>query len=391
MLVMAPAAAFAGDPLTIGSPAPPLQLAVFLKGEPVTELRKGSVYAIEFSGINCAPCIRAMPLLTELEKKRPAVTLISVYSENEEEVRDHLAKHDAEIGYRVALDDDFVMDKTWMRAARVQGIPAVFLIDTEGIIAWIGNPTELDDQIENLRDGTLDRRLERMRLSFQQANVEAGIAWFERRDKSTEEWRRLRALLEERKWAEVIQGAEQAARDYSPDDWFEFLRIKLDALASNPETTDEALKFAAELSAIMTYSTLGDLGKERSGTFDPRIAQSLLTDGENDDSILTEAATLLLRRAEAGLENIKDEDERFWRRKYINQILAMVDAQKKDFTAAAKRMRETLKLIRDRQCPAEIPPEDREQWERDKQYHIASVEADLAEYVKAAETDQRRP
>ena len=105
--------ASAADPLTVGSPAPPLKLSAFLKGEPVKEMSRGSVYAIEFSGIQCVPCIRAMPQLTELQKKHPLVTFISVYSEKQEDVRNHIAKHDNEIGYRVAIDDNYATNATW--------------------------------------------------------------------------------------------------------------------------------------------------------------------------------------------------------------------------------------------------------------------------------------
>ena len=45
-------------PLTIGDPAPPLALKAFLKGEPIKELKKGTVYVIEFSGTQCAPLCR---------------------------------------------------------------------------------------------------------------------------------------------------------------------------------------------------------------------------------------------------------------------------------------------------------------------------------------------
>lgn len=376
-------AAFAADPLTLGSPAPALQLAAFLKGEPVKELRRGSVYAIEFSGTQCAPCVRAMPHLTELQKKRPEVILISVYSEKEEKVRAHFAQHDAEIGYRVALDDNGAMARSWQQASNVNGIPTVYVVGADGVLAWIGDPTDLDTVLGKLRDGKFDIRRERMRLAFGQADDGAFRAWEGRRESSEKQSSRLSALCEEGKWAEAVEGAERAAFDF-PDDAFAFRSTKLYALASDPKTTDQALNFAAELSAMMTWSRLGDLGKDRLGTFDAEIAQSLLDGEKNADPLIAEAATILLSRSEKGLKLIKDDEERFDRSRYINQVLAMVDARRNDFASAADRMRRTLDQINRRQCP-ETSPEGREKWEKKLRWQTEEVESSLAEYVQAAE------
>jgi thiol-disulfide isomerase/thioredoxin len=53
-----------------GKPAPPLQVAEWVKGEPVTltEL-KGKVVFLDFWGLWCGPCRRALPKLVELHKK----------------------------------------------------------------------------------------------------------------------------------------------------------------------------------------------------------------------------------------------------------------------------------------------------------------------------------
>ena len=110
------------DPLTIGTPAPPLDLGAFVKGEPVKELAKGVVHVIEFSGTECAPCVRCIPHLTELQKKHPQVVFISVYSEKEAAVRQFLAKHGEAMGFRVALDRNYAMMRTWLRAASFDAI-----------------------------------------------------------------------------------------------------------------------------------------------------------------------------------------------------------------------------------------------------------------------------
>ena len=45
--------------------------------------QEGDVYVIEFSGTQCAPCVEAMPILSELQQKYPKVPIISVYGEPE--------------------------------------------------------------------------------------------------------------------------------------------------------------------------------------------------------------------------------------------------------------------------------------------------------------------
>ena len=66
--------------------------------------------------------------------------------------------------YRVALDDKTSnqkgqMAKTWMEAAGRNGIPSAFLVDTKGVIAWIGHPMALkEDVIEQVIAGKFDVR-----------------------------------------------------------------------------------------------------------------------------------------------------------------------------------------------------------------------------------------
>jgi tetratricopeptide (TPR) repeat protein len=64
--------------------------------------------------------------------------------------------------YRVALDDNSdgtrgKMAETWMAAAGRNGIPSAFLIDSKGIIAWIGHPMAMkEDMIEQVLAGKFD-------------------------------------------------------------------------------------------------------------------------------------------------------------------------------------------------------------------------------------------
>jgi thiol-disulfide isomerase/thioredoxin len=380
LLIAAGRPAFAADPLTIGSPAPPLDLGAFVKGEPVKELAKGVVHVIEFSGTECAPCVRCIPHLTELQKKHPEVVFISVYSEKEPAVRQFLAKHGEAMGFRVALDRNYAMVTTWLRAASLAGIPTVFVVGADGALAWIGSPFDLADPLRKLLEGTLDTRFDRVRLQFEQADVASSRATQDRMDRSSKLLSRInRDLLMQRNWSEAIQAAEQAARDY-PEQGFLFNSYKLYALAANPETTDTAIEFAARLSATV-HSSWGDLA-QRSRAFDVEIAQCL-ANRENNDPRLLEAATILLRKAEASLSELQNDGDRINRKIYIGRIFATVHAHKKDFDAAAARLHEVLALVRERPFRAGAG-QDQEQWDRDQRAIISEIEAELAEYAKAA-------
>ena len=86
-------------------------------------------------------------------------------SENDDSgVAPFVKKMGDKMTYRVALDDKASnkqgqMAKTWMQAAGQRGIPSAFLVDTKGVIAWIGHPMKLKEQvIEEVLAGTFDVR-----------------------------------------------------------------------------------------------------------------------------------------------------------------------------------------------------------------------------------------
>jgi hypothetical protein len=48
------------------------------------------------------------------------------------------------------------MAKTWMAAAGQRGIPAAFIVDGEGKVAWIGHPMQMDKPLAEIVAGTWD-------------------------------------------------------------------------------------------------------------------------------------------------------------------------------------------------------------------------------------------
>jgi thiol-disulfide isomerase/thioredoxin len=155
--------------LGIGDPAPKLQVKEFLKGKPVEGLEKGKTYVVEFWATWCGPCKATIPHLTELQKQYKNVTFIgvSVYEQDPKAVKPFVDEMGSKMDYRVAVDSvpekgdpgEGKMAKTWMDAAAQEGIPTAFIVNTDGKVAWIGHPGEMEKPLEQIVKGTWDMRL----------------------------------------------------------------------------------------------------------------------------------------------------------------------------------------------------------------------------------------
>ena len=152
--------------LVVGSPAPPLASGEFVQGEAVKEFEKGKTYIVEFWATWCGPCVRAIPHVNELHKKHADKGLVvigqNVWERDEAKVKPFIEKMGEKMTYRVALDDksdggEGKMANTWMKAAGQRGIPAAFIVNKEGTIAWIGHPGTLSEEtLGQIIDGSFD-------------------------------------------------------------------------------------------------------------------------------------------------------------------------------------------------------------------------------------------
>jgi thiol-disulfide isomerase/thioredoxin len=154
--------------LGIGDSAPKLEVKAFVKGEPVSYFEPGKNYVVEFWATWCGPCKTSIPHLSELQKKHPTVAFIgvSIWEQNQNEVTPFVKEMGEKMAYRVAIDsvpekaeaDKGAMAKNWMTAAGQAGIPAAFVVNKEGKIAWIGHPMELEKPLEKIVAGTWDMK-----------------------------------------------------------------------------------------------------------------------------------------------------------------------------------------------------------------------------------------
>lgn len=146
-------ASWAGDPtLKIGDKAPAVAEVAWLQGTPVTKYEPGHVYVVEFWATWCPPCLKAIPHLSELQKKYAGkLTVISIDAEgprgNIDTVHNFMRKHGKEMVYSVAMQDlvKMTMSEAWITAGGSMGLPTAGIVDAKGKLAWIGYPDRRED------------------------------------------------------------------------------------------------------------------------------------------------------------------------------------------------------------------------------------------------------
>lgn len=151
-------AAFAAE---LGDPAAPLAIQEWVKGEPV-DLAAGKgekIHVVEFWATWCGPCRTSIPHLTELQAKYKdkGVVFVGVSDEDPAMVKPFVADQGANMDYVVAVDKDRQTSEGYMTAYGQNGIPAAFIVDKEGRVAWVGHPmVGLDEALEAMVAGTYD-------------------------------------------------------------------------------------------------------------------------------------------------------------------------------------------------------------------------------------------
>ncbi|MCE9558116.1 MAG: TlpA family protein disulfide reductase [Armatimonadetes bacterium] len=157
--------------LSIGDKAPAFSVEGWVKGS--VDFTPGNVYVVEFWATWCGPCISAMPHLSDMaDKMKGKVDFISINTwdrrpEGEKNAKDAghvkrvsewVAQNSEKMRYNIALDDEKeTMANTWMRAAGRNGIPCAFVVNRDGVIAWIGHPMSgMDKVVQEVYDNKFD-------------------------------------------------------------------------------------------------------------------------------------------------------------------------------------------------------------------------------------------
>lgn len=183
--------------LNVGTSAPPISVAKWVKGSPVKSFEKGKVYVVEFWATWCGPCKQSIPHLTELAKKfkgKATFTGVSVWEDPKATDNSYIAKVDQfvkdwgpKMDYNVAADGyEGTMAKTWMAAAGQNGIPTAFVVGKDGKVAWIGHPLAgtfegdksmtLEAVVEQVYEDKFDAAAEQRKADEAKAAEEAAMA-----------------------------------------------------------------------------------------------------------------------------------------------------------------------------------------------------------------------
>ncbi|MEQ9408471.1 MAG: redoxin domain-containing protein [Fuerstiella sp.] len=224
--------------LKIGSPAPPIHAANFVKGEAVSEFTKDQVYVVEFWATWCGPCIQSMPHMAGLQTEYgDKVTFIGVSNEDESTVRNFLQKEQSEgktwddvITYRMALDnEEGQINQNYMRAAKQRGIPTAFIVGADSRIEWIGHPMTMDEPLQQIVDGSYDR--------------EAAVKAFEAQRQAEAVQMKVRQFFNSGEFDKAVAAIDEAL-ELTPDS-ASLLLMKAQALGAAGKNDESAKAFDA--------------------------------------------------------------------------------------------------------------------------------------------------
>jgi thiol-disulfide isomerase/thioredoxin len=234
VLAMAAATSFAAT-LNIGDPAPPLQVAKWVQGDPVPGFDSNHVYIVEFWATWCGPCKASIPHLNETWQKFKDKDVIVIgqdcWEPNDDGVPAFIQKMGDKMTYRVALDDksqskDGAMAVTWMKAAGQHGIPTAFVVNRAGQIAWIGHPMTLEESV-----------LEQ--ILADKFDVAAFATKFERQQQEQEQQqalsRKLQTALRDKNWDTAEAAVTDMEKSMPEDARFRLSPTRLQILLGRPD------------------------------------------------------------------------------------------------------------------------------------------------------------
>ncbi|MBX3422149.1 MAG: redoxin family protein [Pirellulaceae bacterium] len=180
--------------MTIGSPAPAIDIEHWISNgegrfKPVQKFSPGKVYVIEFWATWCGPCVRSIPQLAALQQRYAdqGLQIISVSNEDRETVdqflqrtvvdsKDETTYAKLTSAYCLTTDPDGSVQEDYMVAAAQSGIPTAFLIGKDGVIEWIGLPSDIDEPIQKVLQGTWDRAAARAAIVAEQRRMHVQTA-----------------------------------------------------------------------------------------------------------------------------------------------------------------------------------------------------------------------
>jgi thiol-disulfide isomerase/thioredoxin len=351
------APALAAEPtLKVGDPAPKLQNGKWVQGDPVKEFQPGKACIVEFWATWCGPCRASIPHLNEIYTKFKDKGLVVIgqdcWERDDTLVEPFVKKMGDNMTYRVALDDKTdskrgTMAETWMAAAGRNGIPSAFLIDTKGVVAWIGHPMGLKEEIiEQVLAGKYD--VQKAAADYakdlkEQADMEKEMAPM--RAKMTA----MSGAMREKKWDEALDDLA-AAEKVAPDNRRSGLAITFDMnrfrILLGKKDYPAAYKLAAKISEAHKDNSL----------LQNDLAWQMISNKTIEKPDLALAETIANRANEAAKgkdPNILDTQARVWFVK--GQKEEAIQAQSKAVALAEPDQKQSFQSRLDSYKRGELP------------------------------------
>jgi thiol-disulfide isomerase/thioredoxin len=306
--------------LMIGDKAPKLQTGEWIQGEPVRMFDSNHVYILEFWATWCGPCIASIPHLNELWeqfKDNGVIVIGQDVWDSDEAVTPFVKKMGGKMTYRVALDDkthdpDGLMSSIWWkRKINNHGIPHAFVINKDGVIAWIGHPMGLQKQVlddilsghydlaqaaagykrdleENNKMQDLQRKVfaavDNKKWDEAESALNETLAAFPRLENSFA-WMRLRILLGQKKHDEAYQFAESFGASRPKD--FDRLNALAWTLLNEERVEPRGLDVAAKLAARANDSSGGTNAKILD-----TLARAQFMTGKTNEAVATQKSAV---------------------------------------------------------------------------------------------------
>lgn len=231
LLACTPALA-ADDKLVAGSPAPAL-VPKFVARFAVPDLKRDrGCTLVMFWKSTEGPSRQAVPVINRaaVEHLGHGIEIVSVSEEDEETVKKVATQGEGAPFGCIASDKDGTSKADWLAAAKLEGLPRVFLVGRGGRILWIGSP--LDESFEAIVRKAMSGRFD----PASRAKIEPSI-------RAAQKCAEVRNFAEAYKhWGEAIDGDPGLALDAVAERYKTTLLKEGNASAANEWIVDIAKK-----------------------------------------------------------------------------------------------------------------------------------------------------
>ncbi|WP_261327239.1 redoxin family protein [Rhizobium leguminosarum] len=146
--------------LNLNSPAPPIKVQNWLRGNPLSKFQLGKICIVAFFSTTLGYCGKEISDLAKFSDT--GVEFIGIAASEEAATADDArAQVDASItkslpntNIRMGFDHSGEMDEDWLKASLSFHVPKAFIVDRDGSIAFIGDPVMLEDVLPKVIDGS---------------------------------------------------------------------------------------------------------------------------------------------------------------------------------------------------------------------------------------------